>query len=144
MQIRLRIVILKVIICKIVIKISSSEILFVFAVVILLILIVVLLVVLLVILLIVLLVVSVVVHILIKHFYHLTTIIPVFIQLFISPLAGLSSIFPLSENLEPWQGQSQERSDLFHFRAHPRCGQRFWENDKRFTTDSKPLNISCG
>ncbi len=37
--------------------------------------------------------------------------------------AGPSSTCPSKENLEPWHGQSQERSPLFHSSSQPTCVQ---------------------
>jgi hypothetical protein len=37
--------------------------------------------------------------------------------------AGPLMTWPAYENLEPWQGQSNDFSESFHFTVHPRCMQ---------------------
>lgn len=68
----------------------------------------------------------------------------VYVYLFISPFAGLSSTFPSFVKREPWHGQSHECSAGFHFRAQPRCGHRFDDGVIRFAAASKALVKSLG
>lgn len=51
---------------------------------------------------------------------------------------------PNPSNRDPWQGQSQECSALFHTSAHPRCGHRFSENVIKCAAAARQLTISCG
>ena len=60
-----------------------------------------------------------------------------------SPVAGVFNSFPSSEKREPWQGQSQLRSFLFHLRAHPKWGQRFTVGHNSPPTALTALRASC-
>ncbi len=60
-----------------------------------------------------------------------------------SSVAGLFSTLPFSSNREPWHGQSQERSVLFHCSAQPICGHRGTVGLIRFKTVSVLLRSSC-
>ena len=51
---------------------------------------------------------------------------------------------PFSSKREPWHGQSQLRSALFHLSAQPRCGQRFTLGERKLSVVSMPLIASCG
>ena len=63
---------------------------------------------------------------------------------FASPVAGLSINLPFSSNLEPWHGQSQVCSALFHFKAHPRCGHLLGVGINKFKVASIPFITSWG
>ena len=49
-----------------------------------------------------------------------------------SPFAGLFSTLPSLEKREPWHGQSHECSAVFHFSAHPICGQTLLDGVSNF------------
>ena len=67
-----------------------------------------------------------------------------FCSFFMLPVAGLSISSPWSVNREPWQGQSHDRSWLFHFRAQPIWGQRGAVGHRREIIASAAFRASCG
>ena len=61
---------------------------------------------------------------------------------FKSSVAGFSINLPSSLKRDPWQGQSQVCSVGFHFKAQPKCGQRFFVGVKMLVRNVPPLTAS--